>query len=94
MYKKIDPYSQVEQIVYTDLFAKIFDSNDYVKFNLQELKQVLSSLVIVQLNQNFVREYVEVTDLILFKSSFRDSIGMKSMKAYILQMLDTSNEFI
>lgn len=89
MYQKISPYKEVEVVSSLDLINKIIHSeSEYLKFNLDEMKDILSSMVIVQLNKKLVEEEKITTRQNLFEISFTDSILFRSIKQYILGMLD------
>lgn len=92
MYQKMNPNLEPEVYDFIDILDKIFEiKSEFLEFNLEEIKQILSSLSIVQLNENMIKD--EVTNKSLFEMSFSDKNGFKFIKEYILQMLDKSDDF-
>jgi len=90
MYQKIDPNNEVKNVNSPHYFSKVLDStSDYLKFDPDEMKNLLSSLAIIQLNEKTIAAYEGLTKQLFLKFLSVRKISYNPIQQYIFGMLNS-----
>lgn len=89
MYQKIDPKSEVKTLPNKSLISLyVVPLSGTLKFNIEEMKELLASMTQVYLNENVIGldEYTNKETFLMM--SLGDKILTRSVREYVLQMLN------